>query len=371
MRIAFLAPELTSAYGWARYAFEMVTALSAQDLELIALTQVGSPVPDDLPATVQVRPVLPVLVPPIRGFLRRSLLALPRVRRTAQDCDLLHAAAEPYALLAAWSAGHRPLIVTAHGTYVPQTVRRPLVGWLYRRAYRRARIIAVSDYTAAQVRSALPSAAPQVIRNGVHAARFQQPAPAPARHGPTILATGGVKRRKGTHLLVTALAEVRRRIPDAQLVVTGQSDPDYLTYVQGQIAALGLQGCVHLPGMVPEDVLRGWYQGADVFAVPSLNIGAQFEGFGLVFLEASAAGLPVIGTRGSGVEEAVIDGRTGLLVPQDDARALAAAILRVLTDDALRARLGAAGREYARTQDWAQVAAQVRAVYAACLAQKG
>jgi len=102
-----------------------------------------------------------------------------------------------------------------------------------------------------------------------------------------------------------------------------------------------------------------------VFALPSLSVGERFEGFGLVFLEASASGLPVIGTTGSGVEEAIIAGETGLLVPQDDPDALAGAIARLLQDEPLRARMGAAGRAYARTQDWSAVAGRVKDVYAA------
>lgn len=170
--------------------------------------------------------------------------------------------------------------------------------------------------------------------------------------------------RKGTHLLVAAMARVREHIPDVQLVVTGrQADPDYLALVHHQIADLGLQNCVHLAGEIPERELIGWYQHADVFALPSLTVGGKFEGFGLVFLEASASGLPVIGTTGSGVEEALIDGETGLLVPQDNAPALAEAIIRLLSDDTLRVRLGTAGREYARTQDWSGVAAHIMALY--------
>ncbi|MDP1125088.1 glycosyltransferase, partial [Klebsiella pneumoniae] len=90
-----------------------------------------------------------------------------------------------------------------------------------------------------------------------------------------------------------------------------------LAKVQEQARALGLAECVHLPGQVSEEELRGWYQHADVFALPSLTVGEKFEGFGLAFLEASACGLPVIGTTGSGVAEAVRDGETGLLVPQN------------------------------------------------------
>ena len=133
--------------------------------------------------------------------------------------------------------------------------------------------------------------------------------------------------------------------------------------VEQQVERYGLRDCVHLVGMISDEELRGWYQHADVFALPSLNVGKRFEGFGLVFLEASAAGLPVIGTRGSGIEEAIIEGQTGLLVDQDDVGALAASITRVLGDEALRARLGAAGRAYAQTQDWSVIARDVAAVY--------
>ncbi len=371
MRVAFLTPALDPGYGWARYALELARALGDLGVDVVALTQAVTP-PDGV-SLADVRPVLPHLVPPQRRFLLRSLLAGGRVRRAAQDCDLLHVIAEPYSLLGAWSAGPRPLVVTAHGTYVPQTVRRRLVGGLYRRAYRRASrcagLIAVSDYTAAQVRAVLPGAALTVIRNGVHADRFQGAAPAPDKRGPTVLASGGVKPRKGTHLLVAAAARIRQQVPDMQVIITGrQDDAAYLAQVRQQIAESGLADCVHLVGMIPEDELIGWYQHADVFALPALNVGGRFEGFGLVFLEASASGLPVVGTAGSGVEEAVIDGETGLLVPQDDVPALAAAITRLLADDARRAQMGAAGRAYARTQDWAAVAARVRALYEQVLA---
>jgi phosphatidyl-myo-inositol dimannoside synthase len=367
MRVAFVTPEVRPRYGWARYGVDLAHALSAQGVEVVALTQVGAPPPraDDRAPLVGVRPVLPSLVPRARGFLVRSLLALPRVWGALRDCDLVHVIAEPYTPLAARAAGARPVFVTAHGTYVPQTVGRRIVGRVYRWAYRRAHLIAVSHYTAQQVRQALPGCDPHVIHNGVHAAQFQEPAPAPDKHGPTILATGGVKARKGTHLLVAALARVREQVPDAQLVVTGiQDDAAFLERTKRQIEDAGLGDCVHLLGMIPGEALRGWYQHADVFALPSLNIGQQFEGFGLVFLEAGACGLPVVGTHGSGVAEAVIDGATGLLVPQDDVPALAAAITRLLADAELRARLGAAGRKHAARQDWAVIAGQVRARYA-------
>jgi len=364
MRIAFLAPELSTLYGWARYALELTNALSAQGVEVVVLAQRGKTLPPEPVTLADFRPVLPQLFPPIRWFLPRSLMAVPAVHRAIADCDLVHAVAEPFTLASVLTAGRRPVVTTAHGTYLPQNVRRRLSGPLYRQVYRRTHLVAVSQYTAAQVQEALPGVDLTVIRNGVHFARFQEPVPPPAKRGPTVLASGGVKARKGTHILIAALALVRAQIPDVQLVITGlQTDPDYLAMIRRRIDDAGLQDCVHLAGLVDEQTLVGWYQNADVFALPSLSIGGKFEGFGLVFLEASAAGLPVIGTTGSGIEEAIRDGETGLLIPQDNAVILADAILRLLTDPALRAQMGAAGRRYACTQDWSVVATRMIELY--------
>lgn len=362
MRVAFLTPGLDPGYGWARYGLDLARALSEQGVEIVALTQPGTQI--DASWLAAVRPVLPQLVPPAGNFIIRSLRALPQVRRAVKDCDLLHVIAEPYTPLGALSAGSRPLVVTAHGTYVPQTVRRRLVGNLYSWAYQRAHLIAVSHYTAGQVRVVLPDARLTVIHNGVQVSQFQRPVLAPEKHGLTVLVTGGIKARKGTHLLIAALAQVRESVPDVQLIITGRQDsPAYLADIEKEIVELGLSDHVHLPGIIPEDDLLGWYQNADLFVLPSLNVGGKFEGFGLVFLEAGACGLPVIGTTGSGVEEAVIDGETGLLVPQNNIPALAEAMVRLLRDESLRQQMGAAGRKHAQDQDWSAVAARVLALY--------
>jgi len=364
MRVAVLTPELDGAYGWTRYALDLSHVLVDQGIEIIALTQPQPSLAEDISWIADVRPVLPHLVPPTGSFLLRSLASALRVRRAVSDCDLLHVIAEPYTPLAMFAAGSRPVVVTAHGTYVPKTSQRRFVGMLYRWAYRRAHLIAVSNYTAEQVQAALPGIPVTVIRNGVHFARFQQPALVPAKAGPTILASGAVKPRKGLHVLIDAMAQVRDSIPNVQLIITGrQDDPGYLAQLQDQIAALQLVQNVHLLGQIPEHELLGWYQHADVFALPTLNIGEKFEGFGLVFLEASACGLPVIGTMGSGVQEAIIDGTTGLLVPQNDVPALADAITCLLRDKTRREQMGVAGRDYARSQDWSAVAVRVFSLY--------
>ncbi|MBL8157047.1 MAG: glycosyltransferase family 4 protein, partial [Anaerolineae bacterium] len=134
--------------------------------------------------------------------------------------------------------------------------------------------------------------------------------------------------------------------------------------VRAAIERLGLGGCVQLLGSVSEAELLGWYGRASLFVGASLNEGWKFEGFGLAHLEASAAGLPVIGTRGCGIEEAVEESVTGLLVDQVRlAEELPRAILRLLDDPALAERMGAAGQERARRFTWDAAAARLIDAY--------
>jgi glycosyltransferase involved in cell wall biosynthesis len=246
------------------------------------------------------------------------------------------------------------------------TSARPIVGGLYRRIYRRSPLICVSSYTGEQVSAALPGVSTTVIPNGVDADRYAHPAKAtkPDKRGPTILAVGQMKPRKGYHILIEAICQVRDTIPDVQVICIGDtSDASYRDTIQAQIDAARLSDSVHLLGRVPDDVLLGWYHTADVFALPSVNVDGRFEGFGLVYLEASAAGLPVVGTLGCGAEDAIRDGETGFLVPQNDPAAIAQALVRLLRDAGLRAQMGAAGTAFAQQNTWARVAERVRAVY--------
>ncbi len=113
---------------------------------------------------------------------------------------------------------------------------------------------------------------------------------------------------------------------------------------------------VRFLGRVPDDELARIYSQADVFAMTSIDHRHSVEGFGLVYLEAAAHGLPVVAHAVGGVPEAVIDGVTGLLVPPADRGALGAAFSRLITDADLRRRLGAAGREWSHRNSWARSA---------------
>jgi phosphatidyl-myo-inositol dimannoside synthase len=214
------------------------------------------------------------------------------------------------------------------------------------------------------VKAVLPGARTFLIHNGVDAARYQANVPLPEKRGPTILAVGQVKARKGFHVLAQAMRSIRAAIPEVNAVFIGSmADQGYIESINAQLKADGLTDAVHWLGRVPDETLLGWYQAADIFALPAVNIDGKFEGFGLVYLEASAAGLPVIGTLDNGAEDAIRQGVTGFLIPQNDPDALAQTVIRLLRDSNLREKMGSAGKAYSEQHTWDKIAQRVVEVY--------
>lgn len=172
-----------------------------------------------------------------------------------------------------------------------------------------------------------------------------------ARREPfTVLCVARQYPRKRIVDLIDAFALVAAREPRARLVVIGDG-PEHAALAR-RLEDRGLRERVQLLGALPDDAeVRAWYGRASVFCLPS-----EQEGFGIVFLEAMASGLPVVSTTAAAIPEVVPDGEVGLLVPPRDPAALAEALLRLLQDQALRARLRDAGRVHARRYGWDRVA---------------
>jgi phosphatidyl-myo-inositol dimannoside synthase len=169
--------------------------------------------------------------------------------------------------------------------------------------------------------------------------RIQAADPPPLPRVPTLLSVARQYPRKDTTTLLRALPAVRRHVPDLQVRVLG-GGPE-LPRLRALSAELGLSGMVTFEGPLPDDaaVRRAYFQ-AHLFCLPSRQ-----EGFGIVFLEAMAAGLPIVAARAAAVPEVVDHDETGLLVPPGSPDDLAAALLRLLDDEALRRRMGEAGRK--------------------------
>lgn len=215
---------------------------------------------------------------------------------------------------------------------------------------------------------------PTVVTNGVDASRFAADPALPRDalrsrihgDGRTVLLTvGGIEPRKGSMELIEALAVVRDQIapPPLLVIVGGHSFQDHQGYREQVLARaeqLSLTEHIRMVGTVSDTELASWYHAADAFVFPSVK-----EGFGLVVLEAMAAGLPVITSDIPVFREFLNDGVGALLTPVGDAAGLATVIRRVVTDAELRSALGALGPGVAAAYTWDACARQHVDVYEA------
>ncbi|WP_067830108.1 glycosyltransferase family 4 protein [Nocardia inohanensis] len=167
---------------------------------------------------------------------------------------------------------------------------------------------------------------------------------------PTILCLSRLMPRKGQDMLIMAMLDVRRRIDGAVLVIAGGGP--YEQKLRGLAEALGLQDDVVFAGRVASKELAAHYTIADVFAMPSRTrgFGLDVEGLGIVYLEASAAGVPVVAGNSGGAPETVREGETGLVVNGRSTDSITEAIVQILSDRDAAARMGSAGRAWVQQQ---------------------
>ena len=157
-----------------------------------------------------------------------------------------------------------------------------------------------------------------------------------------ILSVGRLMRRKGFDSVMRSLLLLRQQGVDAHYAVIGiGEDREYLL---GLAAELGLTERVHLLGHVSYEDLPRWYCASDLFAMPNRDIGGDTEGFGLVYLEAAAAGRPALAGTAGGTGSAVVDGVTGLRVDGEQVDAIAGALSRLLRNAEEAAQMGRNGR---------------------------
>jgi len=152
--------------------------------------------------------------------------------------------------------------------------------------------------------------------------------------------------RKGQDTLLKALPRVLEEIPNAALIVVG-SGP-FESTLRKLVGKLNLETNVHFTGKVPFTELANWYSAGDIFAMPcrTRNGGWDVEGLGIVFLEASATGLAVLAGDSGGAPDAVIEGKTGVVVDGTDVAAVSDALTRLLANPQAAAAMGEAGRRW-------------------------
>jgi phosphatidylinositol alpha-1,6-mannosyltransferase len=245
----------------------------------------------------------------------------------------------PLGLIGPWLRA-APYVVVTHGAEITVPARVPVLQQLGRRVLRGAAgIVAAGGYPAAQaMRIAKCDLRGVVIPPGVDVERFR-PTDGRENGRPFVLGVSRLVPRKGFDVVIDAVRDL-----DVDLAIAGAGrDRARLERRAGN------SGNVRFLGRVPDPELPALYASADVFAMCCRErwLGLEAEGFGIVFLEAAACGVPAVAGRSGGAHEAVVDGETGFVVEPRDTAAVRAAIRRLAADAGLRAQMGAAARRRA------------------------
>jgi phosphatidylinositol alpha-1,6-mannosyltransferase len=267
-----------------------------------------------------------------------------------------------------------PYALVVHGAEVTVPGRLPVTRRRLTEVLRGARgVVAAGRYPSAEVTRLFPSAEVAQVPPGVDLQRFQPLSPEQRRAararlglpqaGPLIVSASRLVPRKGIDVVIDALPYLVPHRPDLMLAVVGAGRDTHRLRVRA--GRLGVAKRVEFLGRVPDDALAAAYACGDVFAMLCRNRwgGLEQEGFGIVFLEAAASGVPQVAGDSGGAAEAVADGETGFVMHNPkDAAAVAAALARLLDDRELRDRMGGAGRARAVQEfDWDCLAVELHA----------
>lgn len=209
----------------------------------------------------------------------------------------------------------------------------------------------------------------RIIPNGIDLERFSDPALRPIERFDdgklNILFVGRLEKRKGFKYLLQAFAQVKKAIPEARLMVVGAYDKEdkepFVLYARQHRLR-----DVRFIGQVSEDDLPRYYRTCHVFCAPSTG----FESFGIILLEAMAAGKPIVASNIDGYRGVLKSGEVGLLVRPEDERRLADALIRLLKDPTLCERMGRQGQAEAADYSWRKVAQQILHYYRELLERK-
>ena len=348
IKVCFLGGELDTKAGWGRLAKEIIDGVSKNGVntEVINLG-------NDLSI----------------GFLKMFRLAL-KIRKNLKKCDIIHCFdAFPWGVVGALAniGLNKKMVINGVGTWsvlpLYQKKNARLVSWAYKKA---DKVLSISRFTADEIQKKIKLNNIEVITLGVDLEKFKLCPPKSDADGrkKIILSVGALKFRKGYHVSIPAVAEVKKHYPEIKYRIVGdQSGLKYFNELKRLARKNGLEDNVEFLSSLSDKELRDLYCECDLFLLLSVNEGHSFEGFGLTHLEANACGRPAIGTLGCGSEDAIKNGYSGFLVPQNDIKAASEAILKILGDSKLAGELGQNSYLWAKANTWEKTAKKYVDIY--------
>lgn len=359
MRIALACPYAWDAAGGVQtHVRQLAIRLRELDHRVLVLTPAF-----DRPVEQYVRAVgRPVRIPynesvaPVAPWPAGYLLVRDALREFRPDVVHVHEPLVPGPAMFAVLSSPAPVVATFHA-YADRSRLLDVAAPALRPVWRRLAVrVAVSEAAASFVEDRFRGNGVRIVPNGADVELFASADPAPLPDGRRILFVNRLDRRKGFPVMVEAFRLVAEKRQDALLVVAGNGED------RGAVTDLpiALRSRVVMLGTVPHEELPPYHAACEVFCAPATGR----ESFGIVLVEAMAAGLPVVASDIAGYREVIRNEVEGLLVPPHDPATAAGAIARLLDDPAAAVRYGRAGRERARRYSWDGVARQIEAVYA-------
>ena len=359
IKVCFLTSTLNTNCGWGRYSYELINrVLTDKNIHGIILTEecTGKILQEN--CALKNHSFNNFL-----SFLRNCFI----VRNYIKKCDIVHCFdVYPYAILASLAniGLRRKVIINLIGHYsiIPteKSFKKNIKKKLFVYSLKNAdKIFSISHYTLNKLREKINiSTNCEVMLYGVDSKKFtplvNKNFKKPFKQ---IITVGMVKFRKGYHIALLALAKVKNRYPNFKYYIVGsQKDKGYVNYLKQIIRKYRLQRNVIFLENISDKKLISLYQTSDLFLMPTVNVKNAFEGFGSVYLEANACGIPVIGSYDCGTEDAIKNGYNGFLVHQNNVNELTERILEILDNPSLAKRMGKNGRIFAEKMSWDKIA---------------
>ena len=355
MKICLLTHSLNIKDGEGRFSFGLISNLKKVGQEIQVLTNAD--------------------------ILKNPVVNVFKIRKIFKNSDIIHA-------IDIWPNGFyarlislglkKPVVITALGTYsvapfYPHTKifgvgayswRRFLMKWVCNGAW----LIAISDYTKNEIKKITPNLEIKIITPGFDLDFWNNGKADEGeaiKYKPYILSVGALKPRKGYVNSIKAFTIVSKKIKDLNYVIICQDEDSYYAKeLKNIVKENNLENHVFFENSGIDDrKLLGFYRNAELFILTPVEENHHFEGFGIVYLEAAAAGLPVVGTYKSGATSAISESFNGLLAPQNSPEATAEAILKILENAELKIKLSSNSREWVKEFSWDKIVKKYIEIY--------
>lgn len=363
MKLLLIADTTDVRCGWGRYAFNISRSLDYNGIEYVMLTNLYSLYKNDFPIKNERQEILPLT--PIN--LIKNILLLRKII-SVEHIDAVHSfdvwPFSVYSTLATLGK-HIPTFISGVGTYSLPPQRISFKKWLMRFALSRAaEVFCISNYTKKKIKERVKKANLTTVFWGVSRMSlvpqdkilfYRKKFEIRDSSSPIILTVGEIKNRKGQFQTLSAIKFLKDKYPFILYIVVGYTgDKVYMDKMRRFVDENNMNDNFMIVDYQKNDEeLSFLYSIADVFAMNSNNEGDHFEGFGLVFLEAAQFGKPAVGSRGCGIEDAIVDGVTGYLTKQGDSVDIADKLEKVLSD---KEKFGRAAQERVRELGWEKTA---------------